>query len=478
MRCAIRIRWLFVGAALGVFVLFLPGWIHAQTSGPPNDATTRVDTTGAARTLRLQSIEVVGNKRTRTSLIEAYIGLHPGDPVDVDVLEDARRRLAATDFFDSVVLSTRPGSQRGEIVLVVDVDERGFPSFETGFGYDDLYGWFVTIVGLRFDNTFGPESRLRFGWRFGYRISGIDLEFDHRLKPRSPYRIGLAGWAYNQDQLFYTDKLPPQSAAEPDAWRSFQQKVQRAGANASLGVQLNRQTSVAFGLSAEVVKPDTTFSDQDADIEHGVSELPILQGDFDKTHLNGVFLRLVRDSRNDANYPMTGLMTVLRVHTNVEALGSDLNYTRGVVDIRKPVRLRGRTVFASRFQIGMTESAAPYFDRFYIGGVYSIRGFRELSLSPTDGDEGFWIYNGELRFPLTLSGTGQPRLAGIVFIDVGQGWQWDVSTSLDDVQAGVGYGVRLKLPWLGTLGLDAGIPLTPGRTGDPYRVHALLGFSF
>jgi len=47
-----------------------------------------------------------------------------------------------------------------------------------------------------------------------------------------------------------------------------------------------------------------------------------------------------------------------------------------------------------------------------------------------------------------------------------------------DVQLAAGYGMRLRLPWIGTLGLDVGIPFTDGRTGDRFYVHGCLGFSF
>jgi outer membrane protein insertion porin family len=453
--------------------------VQPASSRTAPEASADTAAVSRARTLRLESIEILGNKRTRASIIEAYIELRPGDPIDLEVIDGARERLIVTDFFDRVDFSTRPGSVRGQIVLVVEVEERGFPSFETGFGYDNLYGWFVTILGLRLDNTFGPESQLRLGWRFGYRISGVDLRFNHPFAPAGPFSIGVAGWAYQQDQLFYTDQLPSPGALDPNEWRSFQQKVERVGANISTSYRVTDETRITVGLSAEAVEPDTTFSDRDDDVDYGFGDLPLpLQSGVDRTNLNGLFLRFIHDTRRNVNYPLDGLFTVVTLQANTSVLGSDLDYVKGVADIRKPIRLRGRTAWVSRLQIGMTEKAAPYYDRFYIGGIYSIRGFRELSLSPTSGDEGFWIYNGEFRFPLTMSGTGQPRLTGLLFVDVGQGWQWNTATSLDDVECGVGYGVRLKLPWLGTLGLDAGIPLTPGRTGDPYRVHASLGFSF
>ncbi|MEJ2721612.1 MAG: POTRA domain-containing protein, partial [bacterium] len=113
--------------------------------------------TAEHRTLRLESVEIHGNNRTSDDIIMRHLTLSPGDEVNVDNLEANRRRLLATDYFESVEFSTRPGSERGRVILVIDVRERGFPTFETGFGYDDLYGWFLTLLGLRVDNPLDVE---------------------------------------------------------------------------------------------------------------------------------------------------------------------------------------------------------------------------------------------------------------------------------------------------------------------------------
>jgi hypothetical protein len=58
------------------------------------------------------------------------------------------------------------------------------------------------------------------------------------------------------------------------------------------------------------------------------------------------------------------------------------------------------------------------------------------------------------------------------------GWRRDDTSATETVEAAVGYGARLRLPWLGVLGIDVGIPLTEGRTGEKFQVHGALGFSF
>jgi outer membrane protein assembly factor BamA len=147
-------------------------------------------------------------------------------------------------------------------------------------------------------------------------------------------------------------------------------------------------------------------------------------------------------------------------------------------DYRNHFSLGEKTVISSRVSGGIMSSGAPYYERFYLGGNYSIRGFAEWSLSPAVGDDGYWLINTELRTPLIDSRRGQPKLTGLLFIDTGQGWQRGTDFKIEDVESAVGWGLRLRLPWVGTFGMDVGVPLSEGRTGDEFRVHGLLGFSF
>jgi hypothetical protein len=47
-----------------------------------------------------------------------------------------------------------------------------------------------------------------------------------------------------------------------------------------------------------------------------------------------------------------------------------------------------------------------------------------------------------------------------------------------DGALGVGWGLRVKVPWIDHIALDVGLPLSPTGTSDPFWIHLGLGVGF
>ena len=132
----------------------------------------------------------------------------------------------------------------------------------------------------------------------------------------------------------------------------------------------------------------------------------------------------------------------------------------------------------------------PLFERFYLGGSDSVRGFNPDGVLASDdprakenprplvsqGGNGFWNIRSELRVPL------QGPVEGGLFLDAGQlviDWR-DIDPSR--FSAGIGAGVRVNTP-VGPLVLDVGFGFIDGERGlgasDLQRrivVHPALGY--
>jgi outer membrane protein assembly factor BamA len=251
------------------------------------------------------------------------------------------------------------------------------------------------------------------------------------------------------------------------------------GGDVSFDLGHRHSARLSIGLRAESIQPDSSFKGVDSGEEFGYESLPSpLQSSLGNVTQTGVFLRVVRDSRNTPVYPSSGTFLRFSLVSNNSWLGGDQIFTKTEADGRKHIHIRDGWVFSGRLAGGIASSGTPYYDRFYIGGIYSIRGFANLSLSDPGGDDGYWLTNLELRWRLAGGEPRLPRVIGLVFVDAGQGYRRDVPFDYHDINVGAGYGLRFRLPWLGTLGFDVGIPLTEERTGQPFVIYVAMGFSF
>ncbi len=438
------------------------------------------------RCLILERLEITGNLRLDAAKIAASLAIAPGDTIDAGILERERRRLIASNrMVLAADFSAVPGSRRGLVVLRIDVEEDEPINFETGYGYHDRYGWFMTLVGLRVERPFNTDSRVRLGLRAGFHVAGLEAEWKKHNPPDGGLGYGARLYLYNEDHIFFGNQDPgshpegePVFTWEGAEWRNYSQEITRSGFEAAIDYTA-AGGSFSFGVGMETVKPDTSFEDVESDLEGGLSDFPeAMRPDIETTLLTGLFFRLIRDTRDSFIYPVRGSYTYLKTQATSTILGGDRVFSKTRFDHTRHVDLGEDRALALRIAAGWASGGAPYYERFSLGGIYSIRGYRELSLSPTTGSDGFWIFGGEIRVPLIDSPDESPRLSGLLFLDAGQGWQRGDSPSIDEIFSSAGYGIRLRLPWLGTLGIDAGIPLSANGNGDNYRIHGSLGFSF
>ncbi|MDB4986521.1 MAG: hypothetical protein JWN04_1699 [Myxococcaceae bacterium] len=103
----------------------------------------------------LQGVEVVGNKRTRESLIKTFVPIETGHALAVNdpEIEAMRYRLLGTGWYDRVELRLKRGSRPGWVVLVIEVEERStlvFQQLAAGMG------WTVEGVKNRNGNQKAP----------------------------------------------------------------------------------------------------------------------------------------------------------------------------------------------------------------------------------------------------------------------------------------------------------------------------------
>jgi outer membrane protein insertion porin family len=83
----------------------------------------------------IERIEIRGNQRTRDYVIRREFDVSEGDAFNQVLIQRAKRRLEALNFFERVDISTAPGAEADQVVLVVDVTEKSTGELAIGAGY-------------------------------------------------------------------------------------------------------------------------------------------------------------------------------------------------------------------------------------------------------------------------------------------------------------------------------------------------------
>ena len=159
-------------------------------------------------------------------------------------------------------------------------------------------------------------------------------------------------------------------------------------------------------------------------------------------------------------------------------LGGDAAFNRFVVDSGWYFSLPWQTVGVLHGRIGycMRNSwgALPVYEKFYLGGIDTIRGYKYAEISPRDpvtndriGGDKFEFFNAEWRFPLYK----KAGLQGVLFVDSGDVYAGG-RTYFSSMRTSIGTGIRWFSP-MGPLRIEWGYNLNP----KPWDRHSAFDFS-
>ena len=163
-------------------------------------------------------------------------------------------------------------------------------------------------------------------------------------------------------------------------------------------------------------------------------------------------MRVRRDTTNRGLMPSRGTTTNIGFES-FGSVGGDFTFQRitaswdGYRTLSEDLAER-KTILELHVDAGYIIGDAPFFERFYGGGIGSIRGFSFRGVSPRSGPADdrvggdFSLFgSAEVSFP--LSGD---NLRGVVFLDAGT---VEEDFEIGTIRTSIGAGIRLVLPFLG-----------------------------
>jgi outer membrane protein insertion porin family len=368
----------------------VPGSRSGPSSPPVTDAAASIvrapDAIGPRYTL--EGLQVRGNTTTLARVVLRYVPFRAGDVLDVDdpQLELTRFRLLGTGFFRDVQLSLRRGTQRGRVILVIDVYERNT------IVVDDVWLGVSSDVdpsgNARPLSAYGgakvTETNLAgTGIALGGAFAVADQQLALRVRLADPQFLRTSWIAetelvYNSARDFFgnsdvlVDDTQPQEDFAVPVYKRFGGRV---GAGHDLGV------SSQIFLDYRLERIDASFPLAASD-HRGEDVEPIdfmlIRGSSTLSALGATF---VNDTRNEPFLPTRGHRLVASIEAGLSPLGSDYPYAKLTVRGSQWFPLSWGHVLVLEGFAGTIFGNAPLFERFYVGDLSDLLPDRALDLA-------------------------------------------------------------------------------------------------
>ena len=433
----------------------------------------------------MAAVDVDGNVLTKDDVVLDRVTLQPGDPISTEKMRETRQSLMKTGLFADAQVryeAAPPGQAQGEI-LRVRVSEAENLVLGLGGGYD-------TEDGARGSIEFANVNL----WGTG-RYAGISATYGGKLQraqivEKEPHVFGLALWGSTLT-LFYENR-------ERDTFTERQ-----VGTSALL----TRKTS---GPLTHYMRYSINYSDV-FDVENVETfRQENFKLDLGPLRLANIGYAVVRDTRNDVFAATRGTIASADLRLYDRPIGSEKRLAKLFLQGGYNRRLPWDFVWTSTLRVGVAwrgdDEAIPLQERYFAGGIASVRGFQQDTLGyvrtdriPGDrdedgtisdhetvtidtgtlehetltplGGESSVIYNNEIRHKIYGS------VSGVAFVDIGNTYPRNTDIFSGRMRYAGGLGIRVDTP-VGPLRLEYGRKFDRIEGESPGEFVLSLGQTF
>ncbi len=395
----------------------------------------------------VESIVIEGNLKTKSKVILRELALAPGDTFDMVRMKTSQNRLRNLRFFDDaspnqgVLLTPEPTQVPNRRNLRIDLKEGRTGALTLGAGFSTLESVivFAEITQTNFDlfnykSTFvGAGQKFRLRLAIGDRSNQINLSFEEPWFMEQELAVGF--------ELF----------REESSYLSTLYNELRMGFEVYMRKRLFELVEGRLSYRLEQVR---IF-----DVDDNAPS--VYKREEGERLVSKVGFSLVRDTRNHFVSPTHG--NRFEISTEYAGLGGDVDYVKleGRAAQYYKVSDYGEQVFSILGRAGnMWETGnrpVPFFDRYFLGGPNTLRGFGYREAGPKEdrepvGGNSYFFWSAEHSIRLA-----EP-LRAAVFYDGGFVNSKTGDFNPKHYRDNYGFGLRIFI--MGApLRLDYGIPI-------------------
>ncbi|MDD5697205.1 MAG: outer membrane protein assembly factor BamA [Victivallaceae bacterium] len=418
------------------------------------------------RKFTVNQVIISGNNITKDKVIRRELVVQPGDPLDKNRIKASKERLMGMGYFKKVETVTVNSNDFNKKNVAFEVEEKPAYQFKVGGGLSSYYSLvgMGEIVNNNFDIT-DPENyfrgggqRIRLQGLIGLKRNSLNFDFVEPWLFDIPLRFAFNGY---WNTVVYPN------------WDET-----RIGFRTSLSKKLlDDFTSATIGYKFENVNVSNMGSSASEELRQN-------QG---RQWVSQFSLLLNRDTRDSMFNPTSGYNFNVTGAMAAQFLGSTNSFYRleakgshywSLLDKALIFQVGGKIGTLADFN---RNQEAPLFERYFLGGGETIRGFPYRSIAPTDCNDDPVGGQTMLLLTATMTHPIYKFVRGAIFVDAGSAWANSFSMNFNKMNLGVGYGLRIKVPYLeAPIQLDLAYPVVNTVDGlqSKLRFHFNMGFTW
>ena len=410
----------------------------------------------------VRRINIRGNFRTKDEVFRREMRQLESSFLSKEKVIQSKKRIQRLPFVKSVKISTSPVAGRSDQVdLDVIVTEMSANRFNASVGYSGSGIQFS--VGLTQNNFMGT------GKSVSVQATNSSSTKNFRLSYNNPYHtVDGVGRGFN---VYYN-----KNDASEDSVSDYSSNTY--GADINYTIPVSEDNSVRFSIGGEhreIITSSTTPDYIKTFVDKNGKDYNNIIGKVSYVH----------DTRDRQLFPTSGQRHNIVLEAGLP--GSDLEYYKVKLKSANYFPVTKKMTFALKGGVSYGDaygksSELPFFERFYSGGIGTVRGFDYNSLGPKDskGDSkgGAVAVNAraELLFPAPFAEDVEGlRLSA--FVDAGNVFEDFDAVKADDIR----YSAGLSATWMSPIGpftLSYAKPLNAKEGDEKQQLQFSIGASF
>ncbi len=434
------------------------GYAHANirpviTKNPENHTVDIKLVVEKGPLVKFERITIAGNTITRDKVIRRELRVNELEPFTATGLKRSKQRLGRLGYFEDISLNTSKGSDEEHMNLEVKVKERQTGTFSIGAGYSSV-DKLILMGEISQRNFLGKGQTVNFKGMFGSQTARFSLGFYEPYLMDTRVSMGIDAYNWRQEYTDYTKKS--------------------TGGALRFGYPLTDNLSFFFGGKWD-------YTDM-SDVGDYTSQ--IIKDSMDIKETRALNAGLTYDSRNAFFNPTHGWHNNFVTQYAGGLLGGDASFVKleATAGYYHPIiwEITGHIKMGAGYVFDGRGGDLPVWEKFFLGGIDTIRGFKWGRVSPIDPDTGERIGGNsmfytqlEAIFPL-IKDMG---LNGVTFIDMGNAWDKDSAYNFSKLRKTIGAGVRWLSP-MGPLRIEWGYNLDKEEGDDRTNWEFKMGGSF